>query len=321
MCGIAGIIDFDGKAGLTAGLTSMHSAISYRGPDESGIYQSDNAVLGHVRLSILDPETGQQPLSESGKRYSIVLNGEIFNYRELRADLEKKGFIFKTGSDTEVLLQLYIHYGHECLGMLNGQFAFAVWDKHKEELFLARDRMGVRPLFYNITDGIFSFASEIKALFELPFISRELRPESLSQVYTFWTTLTPYTAFRNIFELSPGHYLYFSQKGVKTGKFWNPDFSNVNHRLKLADALERFNELFRDAVRLRLHADVKIAAYLSGGIDSSATVAYIRELENQSLDTFSIGFEEEDFDESNYQNEAVQYFGTQHKSIICSSET
>ncbi|NLA49990.1 MAG: asparagine synthase (glutamine-hydrolyzing) [Bacteroidales bacterium] len=321
MCGIAGIIDFHGKATRTAVLTSMLRTISHRGPDESGIYQSDNASLGHVRLSILDPETGQQPLSESTGRYRIILNGEIFNYRELRTDLEKRGYLFNTHSDTEVLLQLYIHYGKECLSMLNGQFAFAIWDKYEGELFLARDRVGVRPLFYNITDGVFTFASEIKALFEQPFISRELRHESLSQVYTFWTSLTPHTSFRNIFELSPGHYLHFSQSGVKCEKFWSPDFSNVNREIRPDDALEQFNELFSDAVKLRLHADVKIAAYLSGGIDSASTVAYIKNIEERSPDTFSIAFEEKDFDEGSYQKEAVRFFDTQHKSVVCSSET
>ncbi len=321
MCGIAGIIDFHGKATRTAVLTSMLRAISHRGPDESGIYQSDNASLGHVRLSILDPKGGQQPLSESTGRYRIILNGEIFNYRELRTDLEKKGYLFNTHSDTEVLLQLYIHYGKECLRMLNGQFAFAIWDKYEGELFLARDRVGVRPLFYNITDGVFTFASEIKALFEQPFISRELRHESLSQVYTFWTSLTPHTAFRNILELSPGHYLHFSQNGVKSEKFWSPDFSNVNREIKFVDALEQFSELFSDAVKLRLHADVKIAAYLSGGIDSASTVAYIKDIEERSPDTFSIAFEEKDFDEGSYQEEAVRFFDTKHKSVVCSSET
>ncbi|NLO03500.1 MAG: asparagine synthase (glutamine-hydrolyzing) [Bacteroidales bacterium] len=321
MCGIAGIIDFYGKATSTAGLISMMRAISYRGPDESGIYHSQNAALGHVRLSILDPESGQQPLSDTTGRYIIVLNGEIFNYRELRTGLEKKGYIFNTSSDTEVLLQLYIQHGKDCLGMLNGQFAFAVWDKHEEILFLARDRVGIRPLFYNITDGVFTFASEIKALFEQPFISRELRHESLSQIYTFWTTLTPYTVFKNIYELSPGHYLHFSQNGIKINKYWSPDFSNVNREIKSGDALERLHELFNDAVKLRLHADVKVAAYLSGGLDSASTVAYIKDIEVRSPDTFSIGFEEKDFDEGSYQKEAVQFFDTQHKSVVCSSET
>ena len=159
MCGVAGIIDYRGKHNTVSSLDSMLRSISYRGPDESGIWHSDHAALGNVRLSILDLVTGQQPLSDPSGRYWIVLNGEIFNFKELRSDLEKKGCKFRTHSDTEVLVQLYAHYGKKCLNLLNGQFAVAVWDKLEEELFIARDRVGIRPLFYNITDGILTFPS------------------------------------------------------------------------------------------------------------------------------------------------------------------
>jgi len=321
MCGVAGIIDYRGKQNTVSSLESMLRSISYRGPDESGIWHSGHAALGNVRLSILDLVTGQQPLSDPSGRYWIVLNGEIFNFKELRSDLEKKGCKFRTHSDTEVLVQLYAHYGKKCLNLLNGQFAVAVWDKLEEELFIARDRVGIRPLFYNITDGILTFASEIKALFEQKFITRELRAESLAQVYTFWTSLTPFTSFKNIFELSPGHYLIFNRKGLRIEKFWELNFSNVNKEIKLTDAIEQFNELFTSAVRLRLKADVEVAAYLSGGIDSSTTVAYIKDIEPGILNTFSIGFEEKDFDESKYQEEAVKYLDTEHRSVTCSSLT
>ena len=163
------------------------------------------------RLSIIDLSTGQQPLSDSSGRYWIVFNGEIFNYRELRDDLEKSGVIFQTHSDTEVLVQLYALYGKDCLSRLNGQFAVAIWDKIDEELFIARDRVGIRPLFYSVVNGVLYFASEIKSLFQNKSVTRELLPESLSQVYTYWTSLTPKTSFRNIFELSPGHYLLFNR--------------------------------------------------------------------------------------------------------------
>ena len=205
------------------------------------------------------------------------------------------------------------------LSLLNGQFAFAIWDKLEEELFLARDRVGIRPLFYNITNGIFSFASEIKALFEQKTITKELRHESLAQVYTFWSTITPYTPFNNIFELSPGHYLQFSRKGLKTEQYWQLDFTKKLPGLSFEDAIGQFDELFTNAVRIRLRADVEVAAYLSGGIDSSTTVAYIKDIEPGILNTFSIGFAEKDFDESKFQNEAVKYLNTNHKSITCSS--
>jgi asparagine synthase (glutamine-hydrolysing) len=319
MCGIAGIIDYKREATTRITVEKMLSAITYRGPDESGIYQSPSAVLGSVRLSIIDIEGGHQPLSDTTGRYWIAFNGEIFNYKELRKDLEKSGVVFKTQSDTEVLVQLYSLHRENCLDLLNGQFAFAIWDKQDEELFIARDRVGIRPLFYNLRNGIFSFASEIKALFQQNNIDRELLPQSLAQVSTFWTTITPHTAFKDIYELSPGHFAYFNKQGFTTKKYWNLHFNNSGNQLSLTDALDQFNEIFSDAVRLRLRADVEVAAYLSGGIDSSATVAYIKEIEPGVLNTFSIGFSDKEYDETRYQNDAVNFFGTSHKSYICSS--
>jgi asparagine synthase (glutamine-hydrolysing) len=214
MCGIGGIIDYYGKENSRGNIEAMLLSISYRGPDESGIYLSAQAAIGNVRLSIIDIEGGQQPLSDPTGRFWIVFNGEIFNYKELRNDLEKNGNTFLTKSDTEVLVQLYAVYGSKCLSLLNGQFSFAVWDKVKEELFVARDRVGIRPFFYNIRDGVFSFASEIKSLFQQKKISREFLPESISQVYTFWTAISPNTVFNGIYELPPGHSATFSRKGL-----------------------------------------------------------------------------------------------------------
>lgn len=320
MCGVAGIVDYKGKTNNRSVIESMLRSISYRGPDESGIWLSQCASIGNVRLSILDLSTGQQPLSDPSGRYWIVHNGEIFNYLEIREELEKKGFKFRTHSDTEVLVQLYALYGKDCLRMLNGQFAFAIWDKLEEELFIARDRVGIRPLFYNITGGVLSFASEIKALFENRSVPQEFRPESLAQVYTFWSSLTPWTVFKNIFELQPGHFLIYNRKGLKIQKYWELSFDKIDHSLNLNSALEQFHDLFTSAVRLRLRADVEVAAFLSGGIDSCTTVAYIKDIEPGVLNTFSVGFEEKDFDESNYQKEAVDYLNTGHRSITCSSK-
>jgi len=320
MCGIGGIIDYNCKENSRVNVESMLRSISYRGPDESGIYHSPFATLGNVRLSIIDIEGGQQPLCDLSGRYWIVFNGEIFNYKELRIDLEKKGNAFKTKSDTEVLVQLYAVYGKKCLNLLNGQFSFVIWDKIKEELFIGRDRVGIRPFFYNIHNGVFSFASEIKALFQQKRIERELCPECLSQVYTFWTAITPNTAFRGIYELPPGHFATFNRKGLTIEKFWELTFNKPDSTLSFQDSMDHFHELFSDAVRIRLRADVEVAAYLSGGIDSSATVAYIKDIEPGILNTFSIGFDEKDFDESPYQREAAKYFDTTHKSMICSSK-
>jgi asparagine synthase (glutamine-hydrolysing) len=317
MCGVAGIIDFSAKANSVPSVSSMLQSISYRGPDECGIYHSSLATIGNVRLSIIDLSGGQQPLSDTSGRFWIVFNGEIFNYKELREQLEKKGSTFKTHSDTEVLVQLYARYGKNCLSMLNGQFAVAIWDKKEEELFIARDRVGIRPLFFNVTNGVFSFASEIKSLFQNDFISRELIPESLSQIFTFWTTITPATAFKGISELSPGHFLIYNRKGLRTERFWQLEMTKNNTSLSIDEAAEQFDELFSSAVRLRLRADVEVAAYLSGGLDSSATVSYIKKIEPGVLNTFSIGFTEKDFDETSYQKEAVKYYNTNHRSVIC----
>jgi asparagine synthase (glutamine-hydrolysing) len=319
MCGVAGIIDFRSRTNSVPAVSSMLRSIGYRGPDESGIFHSPCATIGNVRLSIIDLASGQQPLSDSSCRFWIVLNGEIFNYRELREELEKKGSKFKTHSDTEVLVQLYALYGKNCLSKLNGQFAFAIWDNQDEELFMARDRVGIRPLFYNMTNGAFSFASEIKSIFQQKSVSRELSTESLAQVFTFWTTVTPRTPFRNIMELSPGHFLVFNRGGLRIERFWQLSFDNKFASLSIDEASEQFHELFSNAVRLRLRADVEVAAYLSGGLDSSATVAYIKKIEPGILNTFSIGFTEKDFDESAYQKEAVGYFKTNHRFINCTS--
>jgi len=319
MCGIAGIVDFKNNRNSIDMLKSMLRSISYRGPDECGIYHSQNATMGNVRLSILDLESGQQPMSDLTERYWIVFNGEIFNYKELRRELENDGSKLHTQSDTEVLVQLYSLYGKECLAKLNGQFTFAIWDNQAEELFMARDRVGIRPMFYNNTNGVFSFASEIKSLFQQKSVNREFHAESLTQIYTFWTALTPNTAFKDIYELPPGHQLVFNRDGLKIEKYWELNFDNKHANLSFNDALDQFNELLSSAVRLRLRADVEVAAYLSGGLDSSATVRYIKDIDPGILNTFSIGFEDKVFDETSYQEEAVKYLNTNHRSINCSS--
>ncbi len=320
MCGIAGRIDYRNRVLNKKIIEGMLRAICYRGPDESGIYSSPFISFGHARLSIVDLSTGQQPLSDPSGRYWIVFNGEIFNYPELRDRLIRKGHSFRTSSDTEVLVQLYAVYGKKCLSLLNGQFAFAVWDKLEEEIFIARDRIGIRPVFYHLSDGGFSFASEIKSLFVQENVNPELSFKNLSQIYTFWTAITPGTAFKNIFELSPGHYLVFNRKGITIEKYWELQYNDSGHSMSLQRALEGFHELLYDAVRIRLRADVEVAAYLSGGIDSSSTVAYIKNIEPGILNTFSIGFDDKDFDETSYQNEAVSYLDTRHKSILCTSQ-
>lgn len=323
MCGIAGIYNYRSKAepSTEINVKKMLSLIRHRGPDESGVYLNQNVGIGNVRLSIIDLSSGQQPMSDVSGRYWIVYNGEIFNYPELRSNLIKKGINFKTNCDTEVVVQMYAMYGSACLNQFNGQFAFCIWDKYKKELFLARDRVGIRPLFYWSQNGEFAFCSEIKGLFCLDRIERSFNSDNLAQVFTFWTTLTPNTPFSNIFELQPGHFMHVNSAGIKIEEFWKLKFpsGNENQTTSLTDSIDELNVLLKDAVKIRLKADVPVGAYLSGGLDSSVTTSYINDIDPQVLNTFSIGFKDKAYDETDYQQEAARFFKTNHTAFTCSS--
>jgi asparagine synthase (glutamine-hydrolysing) len=324
MCGIAGIFNYPGSVADRVSLVGrMLARIHYRGPDESGIYVNHLLAMGNVRLSIIDLQSGQQPLSSADGKFLIVFNGEIFNYIELKSGLQQQGHAFRTESDTEVLLHAYMQYGADCLNMLNGQFAFAIWNNETGELFLARDRVGIRPLFYTRTGNCFVFGSEIKTLFEHPGVKPEIDTISLSQVFTLWTTLTPRTIFKNIMELPPGHFMVVKGKESVVRKFWSLRFPADDEALfkgSLNEAAEELNHLLTDAVRIRLRADVPVAAYLSGGLDSSATTALIKKVAPETLQTFSIGFEDREFDETPYQQEVSKFLDTRHTAFNCTLE-
>ena len=322
MCGIAGIFNLNKKPVSVDVLKNMLSQIRYRGPDESGIYIDDNLGIGNVRLSIIDLSTGQQPMANSDNSIWIVFNGEIFNYIELRQELIKKGIYFKTNSDTEVILKYYEYYGEKCLEYFNGQFAFAIWNQKEESLFLARDRVGIRPLFYSMQNNQFIFGSEIKAILASEQIDAEIDYKGLQQVFHFWATISPNTCFKNIFEVPPGHYVQVNKNSCQVSKYWELKFPLPSDTLisDLHTAKNELDELLEDAVRLRLRADVPVAAYLSGGIDSSATTHYIKKIDYQHLNTFSIGFADTDFDETIYQKEVSKYLETQHHAITCSNQ-
>jgi asparagine synthase (glutamine-hydrolysing) len=324
MCGIAGIFNYHSSKEPSREriVMNMLSLIKHRGPDESGIYLDKDVSLGSVRLSIIDLSTGQQPLCDETERYWIVYNGEVFNFQELKSELESKGIRFKTHCDTEVVVQMYAFYGANCLNRFNGQFAFCIWDKVKRELFLARDRVGIRPLYYWTEDGAFAFCSEIKGLFSLDKVERALDPKSMAQIFTFWTTTTPNTPFKNILELQPGHYMKVTENKIQIEKFWNLDFRmpKDNHNPSLHESIEELNHLLYDAVKIRLKADVPVGAYLSGGLDSSVTTAYINQIDPNILNTFSIGFSDKTYDETNFQIEAANFFKTNHTAFNCTSE-
>lgn len=317
MCGIAGIYSFQSKESVQEeAIKNMLGIIRHRGPDESGIYINENIGLGNVRLSIIDLKSGQQPLSDSSENYWIVFNGEIFNYIELREELQKKGYVFKTTSDTEVLVQLFAAYGPACLSKLNGQFVFAIWNERDQSLFIGRDRVGIRPLYYTEQHGSFYFGSEIKTLLTCKEVKTSINYKALSQILTFWTTISPVTFFKDIYELPPGHYMTIEDGKIDIKRYWSLDFPGVNERYSdINKAVKDLDELFYDAVRIRLRSDVQVAAYLSGGLDSTITTYYIKQIEPSALETFSIGFEDADFDETAYQLEASEYLQTAHKSI------
>jgi asparagine synthase (glutamine-hydrolysing) len=247
----------------------------------------------------------------------IVYNGEVYNYPELKKDLQKNGHRFYTTSDTEVILHLFEEQGPDCLEQLNGQFAFAIWDSLQRKLFLVRDRLGIRPLHYTIHKDVLIFSSEIKSLLMNEDIAREIDPIAMDQIFTFWTTLTPRTVFKNIVELPPGHFLTFSGSQITTTRYWDMPFcpreaqtSNPPKQLS-----ERIRELLLDAVRIRLRSDVPVGCYLSGGLDSSAVTSFVVKNFNSDVRTFGIRFEEDDFDEGDYQNQMVSFLNVNHSEM------
>ncbi len=319
MCGICGNLNLTKQHPIDTNLLKrMVTIMRHRGPDEFGIYRDKEIGLGHARLSIIDLKGGQQPMHNEDKTVWIVFNGEIFNYLELREDLAKKGHQFYTKSDTEVLVHLYEDCGPDMLNLLNGQFAIAIWDTKHKSLFLARDRVGIRPLFYTIVDGSFLFASEIKSIFEDRRVSRKIDSIGLDQIFTFWSNIPPRTAFKDINELQPGHYLIAQNGRVDIKRYWDIDFSITEsaHRSE-DDYADQLLELLKDSIKLRLRADVPVAAYLSGGLDSSLITALVKKHFKNKLETFSVSFDDKDYDEGNYQKQMSLFLGTEHKGVHC----
>lgn len=275
--------------------------------------------LAHARLSIIDVGGGHQPMHNEDKSVWITFNGEIFNYVELREALLKKGHRFQTQSDTEVIIHLYEEKGEACVHDLNGQWAFAIWDSKRERLFLSRDRMGVRPLFYATTSEGFVFGSEVKSILTLPSVSRAIDLTALDEIFTFWVTVPPRTIFKEVSELPPGHSLVLEQRHVRVQPYWTPEYNSSIGLQREEEARETLLELLMDATRIRLRADVPVGAYLSGGLDSTVIAALVKKLGTTHLKTFSVAFEDKEFDESGFQNEASEFLKTDHERVLCSS--
>ena len=320
MCGIAGILNLrDAPAPDRTQLSAMIRALHHRGPDGQGFFLDAHCGLAHARLSIIDLSGGAQPIRNEDGSIQVVLNGEIFNYLELRADLQRQGHHFYTESDTEVIVHLYEQHGLRFVDHLNGQFAIALWDRNHRRLVLARDRVGIRPLLYTRANGRLLFASEAKALFTLPEVPRALNFSALGDVMTYWSTLSPDTIFRGIHSVPPGHILVIEPGREQLERYWDWEFPEEPPRADrpVDSYAEELRELLSDAVRLQLRADVTVGAYLSGGLDSSAISALVHRYNREPLITFSIAFEDPEFDESAFQTQMAAHLGTRHTRELC----
>jgi asparagine synthase (glutamine-hydrolysing) len=323
MCGIAGVVALrPGTPPPTLdSLQAMVGALRHRGPDEFGLYRDRRAGLGHARLSIIDLVSGQQPMSNEDGSLWLVFNGEIFNYLELREELVSLGHRFRTRSDTEVVVHAWEAWGERAFERFNGQFAIALWDSRAEELVLARDRLGVRPIYLCEHGGSLWFASEVKSLFAGdPSIPRALDPVGLAETFTFWTVVPPRSVFQGVTELEPGHVRRVSRQGVSDRPYWTPSYpagEGSGFQGSLPEAVERVRASLEQAVRLRmLRADVPVGSYLSGGLDSSLVAALGREVKGDGFCTFSIRFEDAEFDETPYQRAVAARVGSDHREVL-----
>ncbi|HLA86094.1 MAG TPA: asparagine synthase (glutamine-hydrolyzing) [Thermoguttaceae bacterium] len=319
MCGIVGIVHSEPMPVDPEPLRRMLAMLTHRGPDEQGLWVEGPVGFGHARLSILDLAGGHQPMNHHQAGLWITFNGEIFNYLELRDELIARGHRFLTRSDTEVILHAYEQWGDACVERFNGQWAFAIWDSRRRRLFLSRDRLGIRPLFYTRLGSRLLFASEVKALFAHRDVPRRIDPIGMDQTFTYWSTLAPRTVFEGISELPPGHNLVWEDGRLSTHRYWQLAFEPDTSGKSESQWAEELIELLADATRLRMRSDVPVGAYLSGGLDSTLTTALIQRTTDAPLRTFSITFEHPEFDESEFQRAAVEALGTDHEAIRCTA--
>jgi asparagine synthase (glutamine-hydrolysing) len=325
MCGIAGILNLaDAPPVEQLSLERMTGMLRHRGPDGQGFYLQPIVGLAHSRLSIIDLEGGAQPIANEDRSLWVVFNGEIFNHPELRRGLEARGHRFSTRSDTEVIVHLFEELGERCLEKLNGQFAIALWDDRKRRLFLARDRMGIRPLYYTVHGGKFYFGSEVKAIFAAdPAIPRAIDPDTLQEIFTFWMPADRATVFRGVRQLRAGHWAWVGARdGIRETEYWDiPFHAQRNRDLRPEDDYaDELRALLVDAVRLQLRSDVPVGAYLSGGLDSSTIASLVRRHTNNRRKTFSVSFADSAYDESREQQEVASFLGTDHAAVNCGYE-
>lgn len=318
MCGIAGWINLkqsDSNHDAEVVLHSMCETIYHRGPNSEGLWMDDTVALGMRRLSIIDLHTGDQPVFSEDKSVVVMMNGELYNYREVRADLERKGYEFVTNTDTEILPHLYVEYGEDLVDHLNGMYAFALWDTRRKKLIIARDRFGEKPLYYGVFDGRLIYASEPKAILAHPAVEPELDLDSLRRYLSYDYVPAPHSIYKGISKLPAAHILTVENGEVRTRRYWDLDWKKSSQK-GIAEMAADLRELLSDAVRMRLVADVPLGILLSGGIDSSAVAAFAVQHATETVKTFSIGFHEDSFDESKYAREVAAFLGTEHYEDI-----
>jgi asparagine synthase (glutamine-hydrolysing) len=322
MCGICGKLEFDPQAKVSPGLLkAMADAIVHRGPDDEGFYVTGQIGLGFRRLSIIDLSGGHQPLANENDTVWIVFNGEIYNYQALRTELVAKGHIFKTKSDTEVIVHLYEEYGPECVQKLRGMFAFAIWDSVKKTLFLARDRVGIKPLYYYLDKHFISFASEIKAILADPAVDREIDAAIIDRFLTYYYIPGAQTLLRNVFKLEPGHSLLVKDGNIQIRSYWDLEFPNVDDHRSTEALEQQLVDLLDETVQLHMISDVPVGFLLSGGVDSTAMLSFAAKKTDKPISTYTVGFSSLGVvDERPFARLAAEKFGSKHYEISISAD-
>jgi len=319
MCGICGVVSFQPNASVDRStLLRMNASLRHRGPDDEGYYEDDQVSLAMRRLSIIDLYNGQQPISNESGDIWVVYNGEIYNFQNVRAALEQRGHIFKTKTDTEIIVHAYEEYGDECVTHFNGMFAIALWDARKRRLFLARDRLGIKPLYYWSGADKLVFGSELKALIHHPDVPRQVDLAALDLFLTLEYIPAPRTIYEDVFKLLPGHRLVVEKGKLKVTQYWDVPYQPISQ--SEAECGEILSGLIKESVRLRLISDVPLGAFLSGGIDSSTIVGYMSQSANEPVRTFSIGFEDDTYNELPYAEAVAKHFGTKHHVEVLKSD-
>jgi asparagine synthase (glutamine-hydrolysing) len=321
MCGICGILHFDKDKKADEGLLRrMAGVMSHRGPDDEGYLVDGQAGLGHRRLSIIDLTGGHQPIPNEDNSQSIVFNGEIYNYKSLADDLKQRGHIFRTRSDTETILHAWEEFGTDCVHHLRGMFAFAIWDSNNRRLFLVRDRVGIKPVYYTIHQGCLYFASEIKALLQERSIPREINLEALDLFLTFRYVPGPQTLFKGIYKLPAGAFLLAGNGNHRVETWWDIEYGQPSGDAGLESWVDRFEQAARSSVEMRLMSEVPLGAFLSGGIDSSLTVAFMSSMINEPVNTFSVGYENKpEINEFSFARQVARRYETNHRELEISA--